>query len=126
MASSKTPSSKRAHGAASGRASSRTNGASHPALPLAAADGTVMVFDDPLNKVLGLDAQTSGAAAWVRYYIMALLLLFGMSVSAQTVTRLLAATNVVKAAPPQEIDVVVDEPPPPPPEPEPEAKPEPA
>jgi protein TonB len=121
MASSKTSSSRRPAGPVRG-ASPRTNGV-HVALPLAGADGTVMVFDDPLTKVLGLDAQTSGAAAWIRYYVGALLLLFLLSVAAQTVTRLLAATNVAAAAPPQEIDVVVDEPPPPPP-PEPEAKPE--
>jgi periplasmic protein TonB len=129
MASSKTPSSQRP-GAPPDRDGARTNGAAHQQrlpLSLAAGDGTVMVFDDPLNKVLGLDAQTSGVGAWIRYYILALLLLFLLSVSAQTVTRLLAATNVVVAAPPQEIDVVVDEPPPPPPPPvEPEAKPEPA
>lgn len=122
MASSKASSSRRPDGP-SRSAGSRTNGV-HPGRPLAGADGTVMVFDDPLTKVLGLDAQTSGAAAWIRYYIGALLLLFGLSVAAQTVTRLLAATNVAVAAPPQEIDVVVDEPPPPPPPPEPEAKPE--
>jgi|SRR5580692_2018847 protein TonB len=124
MASSKIPSSQRHDG--SGRGGSGTNGAAHAELSLASGDGTVMVFDDPLTKVLGLDAQTSGAGAWVRYYILALLLLWGMSVSAQTITRLIAATNVVVAAPPQEIDIVVDEPPPPPPPPtaEPETKPE--
>jgi periplasmic protein TonB len=121
MASSKTPSSQRPDGGGSSRGP-RTNGAAHAGLQLA-GDGTVMVFDDPLTKVLGLDAQTSGLGAWVRYYVMALLLFFGLSISAQTVTRLLAATNVVVAAPPQEIDVVVDEPPPPPP-PEPTAEPE--
>jgi protein TonB len=121
MASSKTPSSQRPSVAGSSRGSG-SNGSAHAALQLA-GDGTVMVFDDPLSKVLGLDAQTSGVGAWVRYYVLALLLLFGMTISAQTVTRLLAATNVVVVTPPQEIDVVVDEPPPPPP-PEPTAEPE--
>jgi len=122
MASTKTSPSRRS-GDTPSTAGARTNGV-HLGLPLAGADGTVMVFDDPLTKVLGLDAQTSGTAAWIRYYIAALLLLFGLSVAAQTVTRLLAATNVAVSAPPQEIDVVVDEPPPPPPPPEAEAKPE--
>jgi protein TonB len=128
MASSKTPSSQRPGGAASGRGA-RTNGASHPSLSLAGGDGTVMVFDDPLAKVLGMDAQTSGAGRWLLYYFLALLLFFGLSVTAQTITQLLAATNVPLASPPQEIDIVLDTPPPPPPPErtaEPEAKPEPA
>ncbi len=126
MASSNTRSSRKPpHGKPSGAAGSGTNGVRHAGLALATGDGTVMVFDDPMTKVLGLDAQTSGPAAWIGYYVGALLLMFLLSASAQGITRLVAETNVTAAVPPQEIEVVVDEPPPPPPPPEPEAKAEP-
>jgi protein TonB len=96
---------------------------------LAAADGTVMVFDDPMTKILGLDSQTSGPGAWLAYYVAAIALLIGLSAAAQGVTRLIAETDMAPpASMPQEIDVMRDEPPPPPPPPaeEPKAEPTPA
>jgi periplasmic protein TonB len=106
------------------------NGAAHAPLGgLAVADGAggAMYDDDPMSKVLGLDAQSSGPIAWLGYYLGALALLLGMMVTARVVTLLLEKMDS-QAQPaqlaPQEIEVMKDDPPPPPPAPEETAKPE--
>jgi protein TonB len=89
-------------------------------------------YDDPMSRVLGLDAQSSGPGAWTAYLLGALALLFLLTQSVHVFAALLALTDrAPPAAPaPSEIDVMPEEAPPPPPpppapEPEPQAKPEP-
>jgi TonB family protein len=106
----------------------RKNGAARvPIGGLAVADGAAaMMYDDPMSKVLGLDAQTSGPIAWLGYYLGAFALLLGLMVTARVVTLLVESLDT-QAQPAQivtqEIDVVRDEVPPPP-APEDTAKPE--
>ncbi len=107
----------------------RKNGATGASIGgLAVADGAVAaMYDDPMSKVLGLDAQTSGPVAWLGYFLGAFALLLGMMVTARVVTLLVESMDAQAApaqAAPQEIDVVREEPPPPPPAPEETAKPE--
>jgi len=95
-------------------------------MPAFAAAGAVP-YDDPMSKVLGLDAKTSGLAAWFGFTSAGTLLLvwlMGLALllawwRATHVTRPLDAT--------EEIEILKDDPPPPPPPVvEPENKPEPA
>jgi periplasmic protein TonB len=105
------------------------NGASHVAVPrFALGDGAAAAYDDPMSKVLGLDAQTDSPAAWLAYMLGAIALFLGLMVTARAVAVLLASLDVqpqAAALAPQEIDVVKDEPPPPPPEPTAPPEPEP-
>src|SRR5882672_7054104 len=100
----------------------RKNGASPaPMGGLAVADGAASAFyDDPMSKVLGLDAQTSGPIAWVGYFLGAFALLLGLMVTARAVTVLLEKMDSPAQpaqVPPQEIEVLREETPrPPPPE----------
>jgi periplasmic protein TonB len=109
----------------------RKNGAARtPVGRLAIAEGAAAAIydDDPMTKVLGLDAQASGPIAWLGYYLGALALMLGLMVGARVVTLVLEKMDAQAqpaVAPPQEIDVMRDEPPPPPPAPPEEtAKPE--
>ena len=110
------------------------NGASHAALSrpvprFALGDAGVAAYDDPMSKVLGLDAQTDSPAAWLAYSLGATALFLGLMVTARAVTVLLASLEArpqEAASAPQEIEVMKDEPPPPPPPaPEETAQPEP-
>jgi len=106
---------------ARGRPTRKNGAAPAPMRRLAVVDGAAAMFDDdPLSKVLGLDERTSGPVAWLGYFLGAIALLLGMSVTARSVTLLLeridAQTRPAQAAA-QEIEVVKDEPPPPPPPP---------
>lgn len=95
---------------------------------LVAAGGMTLPSDDPMTRVLALDASSSSTARWLAYFLAAVALLLGLMVSARVLSLLVTMTErPVRAAPAaQEIDVVRDEPPPaPPPTAEPEAKPEP-
>jgi periplasmic protein TonB len=98
----------------------RKNGSAHaPIGGLAVADGAAaaMYDDDPMSKVLGLDAQASGPMAWVGYFLGAIALMLGLMVTARVVTLLLETMNA-QAQPaqidPQEIEVMREETPPPP------------
>ena len=51
------------------------------------------MYDDPMSKVLGLDAQTSGPIAWLGYYLGAFALLLGMMVTARVVTLLVESMD---------------------------------
>jgi protein TonB len=96
---------------------------------LATVGGGALAFDDPMARVLGLDASSNGAARWLVYLLAAIALMLGMTVGVRVFGLLLAMTDRVipPASAPQEIEVIRDEPPPPPPPPAPEeAKPEPA
>jgi protein TonB len=105
------------------------NGASH-APRFAMSDGAAAAYDDPMSKVLGLDAQTDSPTAWLIYTLGAIALFLGLMVSARVVAVLLARMDTQPlAAPsaPQEIEVEEPPPPPlPPPAPEETAQPEPA
>jgi hypothetical protein len=91
-----------------------TNGRGHAPVPAFAAAGAVP-YDDPLSKVLGLDAKTSGLAAWFGFTSAGTLLLvwlMGLALvlawwRATHLTRPLDAT--------EEIEILKDDPPPPPP-----------
>lgn len=106
----------------------RKNGATRaPVGGLAVADGVASALydDDPMSKVLGLDAQSSGPLAWLGYYLGAIALLLGLMVTARVVTLLLETMNAQAQAievAPQEIEVMKEDAPPPPPAPEETAK----
>jgi protein TonB len=84
-------------------------------------------YDDPLDRVLALGAETYGPVRWVGYSLGAVTLMFALTSSAAAIERVLRApANRSALALSQEIEVFREEPPPPPPpEPEPEAKQEP-
>jgi len=96
---------------------------------LAPAAALSVPYDDPLTKVFGLDAQSSGLGAWVGYFLGAFAFLLGLAVAARALTVIFAANGPPPPPPaPQEVEIVAPEtppPPPPPPPPEPEAKNEP-
>ncbi len=82
-------------------------------------------YDDPMSKVLGLDAKTSGLGAWFGFTSGSTALLVGLMALASVVAWMHTADARSAAAVAEEIDVVKEDPPPPPPQ-QPEAKPEPA
>jgi len=98
------------------------NGAARASIGgLAVADGAAIAAfdDDPMSKVLGLDAQASGPIAWLGYFLGAIALLLGLMVTARVVTLMLETFDVQAqpaAVAPQEIEVMREEAPPPPPE----------
>jgi protein TonB len=100
-----------------------TNGASHARVSSFAVAGAVP-YDDPMDRVLGLDAKTSGFGAWFGFTSgsTVLLVAFGVFASFMAYMR---AIHPPAAASAVEIEVVREEPPPPPPEPVKEDKPEP-
>src|SRR5258708_7832339 len=91
-----------------------TNGAARaPVRPFAVAAGAP--YDDPMSKVLGLDAKTSSVAAWFGFtsagtlglvWLMALALVVAWGRSGHVTTTLGAD---------EQIEILHDEPPPPPP-----------
>lgn len=85
-------------------------------------------YDDPMSRVLELDASSSGAVRWLGYTLGAIALLLALMIGVRVIGLLIAMTDLPVEAPttPQEIDVMREDLPPPPPTPEPEAKPEPA
>jgi protein TonB len=91
-----------------------------------ATDGAALTsYDDPMSKVLGLDEKTSGLLAWFGFTSgsTALLVVF---MAFATFVAWAHAKHALGESPPDEIDVMREDPPPPPPEPVPETKPEPA
>jgi len=99
-----------------------TNGVSERRPAASARDAT----DDPMAKVLGLDAKTSTFGAWFGFTSGSTVLLAAGMLLATWIAWLHAARDA-RADVPEEIDVVREEAPPPPPvqtaEPEPEPKP---
>ena len=95
------------------------NGAPHASVArFSLGDGAIAAYDDPMSKVLGLDAQTDSPAAWLAYILGAIALFLGLMVTARAVAVLLASIDAqpqAAALAPQEIEVMKDEPPPPPP-----------
>jgi periplasmic protein TonB len=91
---------------------------------LATAGGSAALYDDPMSKVLGLDAKTSTLGAWFGFTSGSTLLLVGLM--AMTSVFAWLHTTRLAAEAPEEIDVMKEDPPPPPPPIERESKPEPA
>lgn len=92
---------------------------------LATADGTPSLYDDPMSKVLGLDAKTSSLAAWFGFTSGSTLLLVGLMALTSVVAWLHTMHERLAAAAPDEIEVMKEDAPPPPPRAEPDVKPEP-
>lgn len=83
-------------------------------------------YDDPMNKVLGLDAKTSSVAAWFGFTSGSTFLLVGLMALTSVVAWMHTRARLAAAAT-EEIEVLKeDAPPPPPPKTEQELKPEPA
>ncbi|HEX8791752.1 MAG TPA: energy transducer TonB [Polyangiaceae bacterium] len=98
------------------------NGAAGAPVP---AFSVSVAYDDPMDKVLGLDAKTSGIGAWFGFTSGGTL----VAAALMTLASVVAWWHTAHAKTldtTQDIDVVTEPPPPPPPpppEPEPEAKP---
>jgi periplasmic protein TonB len=96
------------------RARTATNGAARSRVgSLAAAGG--MPYDDPMSKVLGLDAKTSSLAAWLGFGSGGTLLFVGLTALVLVVAwwhtvQLHRATSKI-----EEIEILREETPPPPP-----------
>jgi protein TonB len=91
----------------------------------ATAFSVSVAYDDPMDKVLGLDAKTSGIGAWFGFTSGGTLVAAGLMTLASVVAWWHTA-HAQTAEATQDIDVVTEAPPPPPPPPptaEPEAKP---
>jgi len=102
------------------------NGRGHAPIPAFAAAGAVP-YDDPMSKVLGLDARTSGVAAWFGFTSAGTLLLVWVMGLALFVAWWRSTHVTTLRDPTEEIEILKDDaPPPPPPIVEPENKPEPA
>ena len=94
--------------------------------PFATAGMVPVFYDDPMSKVLGLDAKTSSLGAWFGFTSGSTLLLVGLMALTSVVAWIHTMRDRVAASTPEEIDVMKeDTPPPPPPVAEPETKPEP-
>ncbi|MGH7298760.1 MAG: hypothetical protein ACRELB_27715, partial [Polyangiaceae bacterium] len=92
-----------------------TNGSSRsPLRAFAAAGGP---YDDPMSKVLGLDAKTSGVAAWFGFGSAGTLLMVWLMALALVVAWWRAA-HPLAASHDSEIEILRDDPPPPPPPPQ--------
>ncbi|MGD0526175.1 MAG: energy transducer TonB [Polyangiaceae bacterium] len=93
-----------------------TNGRGHGPLPAFATAGAVP-YDDPMSKVLGLDAKTSGLAAWFGFTSAGTVLL----VWVMALALLLAWWRATHVSPlretPEEIEIMKEDTPPPPPPP---------
>jgi protein TonB len=89
------------------------------------AAAAASLYDDPMSKVLGLDAKTSGWGPWFGFTSGSMLLLVGMMALVSVVAWIHTAHARVAGDGIEEIEVTKEEPPPPPPV-EPEVKPEPA
>lgn len=92
----------------------------------AAAGGVAPAFyDDPMSKVLGLDAKTSSLGAWFGFTSGSTLLLVGLMALTSVVAWIHTMRDRVAASAPEEIEVMKeDTPPSPPPQAEPDTKPE--
>jgi protein TonB len=101
-----------------------TNGAS-PALQSVAVASAVP-YDDPMSKVLGLDAKTSTLGAWFGFTSGGTALM-AVGLALASVVAWMHAVNPETPSKPDEFEVLREEAPPPPPtataEPQPEAKP---
>src|ERR1700730_1965130 len=94
---------------------------------LAAVGGPAALYDDPMSKVLGLDAKTSTLGAWFGFTSGSTLLLVGLMALTSVGAGLHAMHERGGAETTEEIEVMKEDAPPPvAPQPEPDIKPEPA
>lgn len=77
-------------------------------------------YDDPMSKVLGLDAKTSSLGAWFGFTSGSTLLLVGFMALASVMAWIHTMRDRQAASVPDEIEVMKEDPPPPPPPPPPE------
>jgi protein TonB len=98
------------------------NGSGHVRLSSLAAAGAPFSYDDPMSKVLGLDAQVSTFRAWFGFTSGGTLVIVGLMALASVLAWVHTMHEREAASAPGEIEVVKEEPPPPPAPPEPEAK----
>jgi len=111
---------------ARGPLNGRRYGSDVAGLAIAGA-GAASSYDDPMSKVLGLDAKTSGFGAWFGFTSGSTVLLAAFMAFATFVAWMHANRARTAASAPEEIEVMKEDvPPPPPPPPTAEAKPEPA
>jgi protein TonB len=104
------------------RARTATNGAARARVGSFAAAG--MPYDDPMSKVLGLDAKTSSLAAWLGFGSGGTLLFVGLTALVLVVAWWHTVQLHKAASTTEEIEILREEPPPPPAptaEPKPEA-----
>jgi protein TonB len=100
------------------------NGRGHAPVP-AFAVASAMPYDDPMSKVLGLDAKVSGLAAWFGFgsagtLLMVWLMALTLFVAWWRATHVTSSHDTM-----EEIEILKEEaPPPPPPVVEPETKPQ--
>ncbi|HXX67893.1 MAG TPA: hypothetical protein VEK07_11955, partial [Polyangiaceae bacterium] len=95
-------------------ASQRTNGSARAHLgALAGVGGLTLPYDDPLTRVLELDASSSSPTRWLAYLLGAIALLLGLMVGARVASLLVAMTNVALSPAPAvaEVEIAEDEPP---------------
>jgi protein TonB len=90
-----------------------------------AAFAGAAAYDDPMSKVLGLDAKTSGLAAWFGFTSGSTALLAGLMAMVSVIAWMHAAKARSDALAAEEIEIMKEDQPPPPLQKE-EAKPEPA
>ena len=81
---------------------------------MAGADGEVVAYDDPMSKVLGLDAKTSGFAAWFGFTSGSTLLMAALMALATVVAWVHTVNARSAEAKPDEIEVMKEDVPPPP------------
>lgn len=108
------------------KAHDRDRNGSGPLRAYAVAGAT---YDDPMSRVLGIGAESSGAGAWAAYTAGALALMAALLVVAQAMSLIFNMRLPFVSAVTQEIEVSAEEappPPPPPPKVDERAKPEPA
>jgi protein TonB len=111
------------------RGSERSNGAVRMHAGLSSLAHAGSPYDDPMSKVLGLDAKTSTLGAWLGFGSGGTLLIVAGMALAVAVAWWHRVHEVIVSDTSQEIEVEKEPPPPPPPpvapepEPEPEAKP---
>src|SRR5579863_1375636 len=103
------------------------NGVSHAQSVSFAAAGAVP-YDDPMSKVLGLDSQTSGLAAWFGFTSGSTAVFVCFALLTSYMAWVQAHRPQALVALPDEIDIEAPQAPPPPPDPpkEEEEKPQPA
>lgn len=94
-----------------------TNGTGGVRLPaLSGADGVSSFYDDPMSRVLGMDAKVTGLGAWFGFTSGGTLLMVGL-MALVSVVAWVHRVEAQAAEVPAEVDVLRDEAPPPPPPP---------
>ncbi len=94
-----------------------TNGTRGVRLPaLSGADGVSSFYDDPMGRVLGMDAKVTGLGAWFGFTSGGTLLMVAL-MALVSVVAWLHRVEAQMADAPAEVDVLRDEAPPPPPPP---------